>query len=347
MTTEQNLGPERLSLLACSPVPGAGTSLGGERRAREISDRKEETVKTESGSQQSEVQVVSEVKKKVDTAKAKRRKILPRELRIKVYNRVIELRQQGLSYSKINDVIEQEYGVSPPISTISYWTRGLRNPYKGRYIPSLDLLKPSEELAYVIGVKLGDGCVWKKGYEEYAIGLKAKDKEFVDKFATCLAKVLGRKPIKVRYDKSSGRYVAEVISKTLYELLRKPIDINRIRKYVEHCPRCIVAFLRGLFDSEGHVDKDGFIYIYNTNYELLTYVQKLLKRLGIGTTGPKLNIHRGTIIRRNGKQYMTKEDVYRLYIRATSADNFYRLVGFTIERKRRRLEEYLRRTRKI
>jgi hypothetical protein len=63
---------------------------------------------------------------------------------------------------------------------VGYWARGRRNPYHGRYIASLDLLKPSEELAYVIAVRLGDGCVWKKGDDKYAINLKAKDKEFVE-----------------------------------------------------------------------------------------------------------------------------------------------------------------------
>jgi len=31
---EMKTGPERPSILACSPVPGAGTSYNGERRAR-------------------------------------------------------------------------------------------------------------------------------------------------------------------------------------------------------------------------------------------------------------------------------------------------------------------------
>jgi len=36
---EMKTGPERPSILACSPVPGAGTPYSGERRAREISER--------------------------------------------------------------------------------------------------------------------------------------------------------------------------------------------------------------------------------------------------------------------------------------------------------------------
>jgi hypothetical protein len=57
----------------------------------------------------------------------------------------------------------------------------VHSPYDGRRIPSLELLKPSEELAYVIGVKVGDGYTYRrrrtiKGYNYVMIGLKAKDR---------------------------------------------------------------------------------------------------------------------------------------------------------------------------
>jgi intein-encoded DNA endonuclease-like protein len=211
-------------------------------------------------------------------------------------------------------------------------------------------LKPSEELAYVIGVKVGDGYVGKKsrvrkGYNEVMIGLKAKDKEFVEEFGRCLAKVLGRREIRPRYRRSSGRYVVEVGSKTLYELLKKPVDLERLKKYIERCERCVAAFIRGFADSEGSVDKNENIIIYNTDLRLLTYVKELLRRLGIESTRPMLN-QRGTIIKdpRRGKKYVTNKDCHRLHIRASSNTNFYRYVGFTIRRKQMRLESYVKRT---
>jgi intein-encoded DNA endonuclease-like protein len=186
----------------------------------------------------------------------------------------------------------------------------VHSPYNGRRIPSLELLKPSEELAYVIGVVLGDGYPNMKrrvikGYNYVWIGLKARDREFVEGFGRCLAKVLGRRQIRPRYVKSSGRYVVEAESKTLYELLRKPVDLDRLRRYIEHCERCVAAFLRGFADSEGCVDKRGYIYIYNTNLRLLTYIMDLLRRLNIESMGPILKATRGTVIRdpRTGKQY--------------------------------------------
>ena len=87
------------------------------------------------------------------------RRCLPQELRIKLYDDVVALRRSGLSYNKIIDEIYRRYGVRIPISSISEWLRGIRSPYNGRRIPSLELLKPSVELAYVIGVVLGDGYI--------------------------------------------------------------------------------------------------------------------------------------------------------------------------------------------
>jgi intein-encoded DNA endonuclease-like protein len=275
---------------------------------------------------------------------------LPRELRIKLYNDVVALRRGGLTYRAIIGEVWRRYGARISKSHISYWLRGIHSPYNGRRIPSLELLKSSEELAYVIGVKVGDGYVGKKsrvrkGYNPVWIGLKARDREFVEGFGRCLAKVIVRRQIRPRFRDDVGKYVVEVGSKTLYELLRKPVDLDRLKKYIEHCERCIAAFLRGFADLEGSVNKRGYICIYNTDQRLLIYVKELLRRLGIESTGPMLN-QRGIIINdpRMGKKYTHNKDCHRLHIRASSNMSFYRYVGFTITRKQIRLESYVKRT---
>jgi intein-encoded DNA endonuclease-like protein len=272
-----------------------------------------------------------EVKKMENITKTKRKKIPPRELRIKMYNDVLKLRKRGLSYTKIREEIYRKYGVWIDATTISNWLRGVSSPYNGRRIPSLELLKPSEDLANVIGVCLGDGYTCEKSYG-CIIGLQAKDKEFVEDFGRRLGNVLGREPI-IPW-KDARIYIAEATSKTLYELLRKPVDLKRIKKYVEHCEKCMAAFLRGLFDSEGCVSERGYVYLYNTNYEVLVYAKKLLRRFGIESTGP-------------WPQYKANEDCYYLYIRAKDLPKFYRHIGFTVRRKQKRLEEYLKRTGKL
>jgi len=209
-------------------------------------------------------------------------------------------------------------------------------------------LRPSEELAYVIGVVLGDGYAYRrrraiKGYNAVMVGLKTRDLEFAVEFGRCLSTVLRREPIKPRQDKSVGGYVVEARSQTLYELLRKPLDLDRLKPYIEHCERCGATFLRGLFDSEGCVDKRGYIHIDNTHLRLLDYVKDLLQRLGIESTGPKPKQRRGRVFYNpwRGKTYVLSKDVYHLHVRARSNANFYKTIGFTIRRKRIRLENYL------
>jgi intein-encoded DNA endonuclease-like protein len=289
----------------------------------------------------------------------RRRKLRPRELRIKLYDRVMALRQLGLSYNKIRDIIKQEYGIELPRPQISEWVRGLHSPYNGRGIPSLELLKPSEDLAYVIGAVCGDGYVnlerrVHKGYSyrRAIIRLEAKDKEFVEEFAIRIGRVLNRPPPKLRVQRSTGcysgcYYCSEVESKALYELLKRPVDLERLRKYIEHCDKCGAAFLRGFFDAEGSVTKTGSISAGNSDYRLLKYVQSLLGRFKIIATGPNLLHQRGSITHSNGKQYIRRRDVYYVYVKRSCNMRFYEHIGFTIKRKQERLVNYLVKTGKL
>jgi intein-encoded DNA endonuclease-like protein len=85
------------------------------------------------------------------------RRYLPRGLRIKLYDDVVALRRCGLTYGGIVEEARRRYGVRLSKSHISYWIRGVHSPYNGRRIPSMELLEPSEALAYIIGAILGDG----------------------------------------------------------------------------------------------------------------------------------------------------------------------------------------------
>ncbi|GBC69721.1 hypothetical protein HRbin01_01424 [archaeon HR01] len=272
----------------------------------------------------------------------------PRELRIRLYDEVLRLRRRGLSYRQIIDRIQSVHGVRLSKSHVSEWIRGIHSPYNGIYIPSIDYLKPSKELSYIIGVVAGDGYSKQrakkyKGYNDVRIGLTVKDREFAEEFAGCLSKVLGRKPLKPSYSKHRGWFVVEVESKTLYQLLRKPLEMDRLRPFIEHCRGCMAAFLRGFSDSEGSVTTDGRICIINTDKSLLNYVRELLYRLGIETAEPRLHIKAGTPLKdpRTHKKYRTNKDAYRIYVPADSRLRFYQLIGLTIERKKKRLENYL------
>lgn len=278
----------------------------------------------------------------------RRGEYLPRELRIRLYEEVRELRRKGLGYRRIRKNIKELYGVTLNNAVISHWCRGIHTPYNGARIPTIDHLEPSPELAYVIGVVAGDGWVVKISTRSggYRIGVKAKDREFIEEFARCLGKVLGREPPKP-ITVEGGKLEVRVQSKTLYQLLQKPFDIGMIRPLAEYSEDCIRSFLRGFFDSEGSVDKNkGEICCYNTDIRLLEYVQKLLRALGIETTGPRIKARKGSIYKICYKIWerttVKRKDVYCIEVRAKDRLKFYRLVGFTIKRKQQNLEEHLK-----
>jgi intein-encoded DNA endonuclease-like protein len=332
----------------CLRSRGQGSSRGGERRAQEILERKEEMTQTESGPRQNGSNSVRREEAKIVSDGRMRGEYRPRELRIKLYDRVMALRQLGLSYNKIRHVIKQEYGIELSKCQISGWVRGLHSPYNRGRIPSLELLEPSEDLAYVIGAVCGDGYVGLKRHcKDYTltiIHLRAKDKEFVEEFAIRIGRVLNRPPPKPKVKRSTGRYYIKVESKTLYELLKKPVDLERLRKYIEHCDKCIAAFLRGFFDAEGSISENGPIHLVNSDYRLLKYMQSLLERFEIVTAGPHLQHQQGSIMHIKGKQYVRRRDVYYIHVKRSCNMGFYKHIGFTIKKKQERLVNYLRRT---
>jgi hypothetical protein len=80
-----------------------------------------------------------------------RRKYLPRGLRIKLYDEVNRLRRDGLTYSEIIDKIRRRYGVRMSKSSVSEWTTRNPQPIQRKIHTIHRVLRPSEELAYVIG----------------------------------------------------------------------------------------------------------------------------------------------------------------------------------------------------
>jgi len=125
------------------------------------------------------------------------------------------LRRRGLSYSRIIGLVRERYNVRLWKSHVSCWVRGVCSPYNGITIPSVEFLRPSKELAYIIGVVAGDGYVRRrrrprKSYHETFIGLNVKDREFAEEFARCLATVLKREPPKPRW--SMGRFTVKLKS---------------------------------------------------------------------------------------------------------------------------------------
>ena len=141
----------------------------------------------------------------------------------------------------------------------------------GQFVPLQPRLEPSEELAYVIGVILGDGYL-EKYYDKkssgycYTVRLEVIDEDFA------------------RRRRGKTLYCVKARSAMLYKWL-KSLNLEKIGAMLQS-ERMKAAFLRGFFDSEGSISSSGgrrFIDFYNKNKELMVFIEHLLEELNIDT----------------------------------------------------------------
>lgn len=198
-------------------------------------------------------------------------------------------------------------------------------------------LNPSEELAYILGVRYGDGCLH-EGIELYA-----KDKEFVDYFSACASRVLGRKNLlSVYIHKDRGMYRVHACSRLLQRWLESPLEMHK-----EIIERFSASFLRGFYDSEGCIccykgrESKPKIYIdvCNTDLSVLVYIENLLARHFLICTGKKW-IYKAKPAVVGGSMRYFRKDVYHIRIMAKkSVQRFCNKIGFSIKRKQEKLEK--------
>jgi DNA endonuclease len=134
----------------------------------------------------------------------------PTTERDQLYHRVLNLRKDGLSYNQIIRRIEAENGAILRKSHISGWINGKHKPFG--YVTAFDAT-PCVELAYVIGVSLGDGSTisGKRNYS-HKIKLRVIDKEFAEEFARCLGVLLRRTPPRVKWREKTHSWYTESLA---------------------------------------------------------------------------------------------------------------------------------------
>jgi len=95
----------------------------------------------------------------------------------------------------------------------------------------------------------------------------------------------------------------------------------------------VVAFLRGLFDTDGSIERKRAVFEYTTvSLKLARQIQMLLLNLGIV---PLFNVKGKTI-------HGYKRSVYRINITGTYLPKFCQAVGFRLPRKQKLLENWVR-----
>lgn len=146
------------------------------------------------------------------------------------------------------------------------------------------ILKQSKEISYILGVILGDGWVYKRGYT-YMIGLEVKEKRFCEKFFKNL-KIIKLNP-KIFMSRGYWRTIA--ISKLFYKWF-KGLKFEDIKTIAKKYP---LEFLRGFYESEGSLSivkshEGRYIYplivIVNTKKSLILLTKNLLVNLNFNPT---------------------------------------------------------------
>lgn len=259
-----------------------------------------------------------------------------------VYRQVLKLKKEGLGYKKIRRKFRDELGVNLSLGTLSYWfNNDVKNVGGENYFE----VKPSPELAYVLGVMFGDGSFYcDKKLGEYVLQIYVTDKDFAENFSKCCSILLRKKkPIAVNYIKPIRKwkaiYSARIRSKQLYHFVKSiKEDFEKGKGYIEKYP---VDFIRGLADSEGcpvicaaRVFKISVIVASSTNFELLKYTQGLLSNFNIKST-LRLSRKSGVIDPIiEGRKILRAKDLYDLSLNSNSAVKLYfDKISFSISRK--------------
>lgn len=233
-----------------------------------------------------------------------------------LYEQAIKLRKEkGWGYRMIARRLENSEW------TVANWIyRGKRPVVRGYFDPT-----PTPELAYLLGARYSDVSV------DDRFKLEAIDKDFVKKFLRCLSKVMGRSY--KMHKKSKGTWVARGYGRTLIDFMKKPL--NHHKSIIELYP---ADFLRAFFDGEGHVTEIrkerrvyGCVAATNTNLEILEYVRGLLQKI--------FSLHPTMGRDKRGRKVCYAVRLYQM----DDVKRFRDLIGFSIERKRRRLQDILRR----
>ena len=184
------------------------------------------------------------------------------------------------------------------------------------------LEKLDEEFAYVMGVLTGDGCLTRTN----RVILTSADREVVESFH----KLAARFGLHV-FKNGADSYDYVIASSQLYKLLMSlgmtngGANAKRIPSAILHAPERIVqAFLSGLFDADGTIERrDGVVSLSSVSEKLIAETQVVLLNFGIvAAKSIKRGRYRGDV-----------HTSHLLTMTGVEAERFHDLVGFRLQRK--------------
>lgn len=190
----------------------------------------------------------------------------------------------------------------------------------------------SESIAYILGLLTGDGCATIKN----TISFSTADTELL-----AFIKDYFRREYSYEIRKLTGKYDYGICRQDIIKMLRDH-GLNAVYAKDKDIPDSIlqshkpvvIAFLQGLFDTDGYVEKNrGCVCFSSSSEELVKFTGALLLNLGIVS-----HYYTRPIIKYNHLQYY-------LEISGDFLHNFAVEVGFRLNRKKEALKVCLERTR--
>lgn len=206
----------------------------------------------------------------------------------------------------------------------------------------------SSELSYFLGVMLGDGhsgAETRRGVVHYKgspsiVGTKTEIFPYVEETCSRLSVSCRRT---VNYYGTPQLVLGK--NKWFREfLVRCGVEVGS-QKYINDelmsmSKENIGSLLRGLFDTDGYVNKGTNIGFANTSKKLIDQVRKLLLRFGIVSWIRK---RRGGVIKTAKREYSTKPGYELIIANRCCIIDFRRNVGFHVANKQREIDSLVSR----
>ncbi len=230
------------------------------------------------------------------------------------------------------------FGGKYEINDFEYkYKEGTAEGRKNKFALPMEL---TEDYAYLMGLLVGDGnCMMEGG-----IAICVCEPEQIRNVQSLYKRLFGRE------GKIFGHWAFMGGVELRAYLNHLGLGFNRswekdIPHSIFHAPKEVAAaFLKGLFDTDGHTIVVGRhrnspeVCLSSTSLSLLRNVQTVLLGFGIVSAIQKLNSV-GKKFHLRGKDLETKHTEFRLRLKGSaSAEAFYRSVGFGLPRKQKILE---------